>query len=128
MILSGENVEPSVIEEAAMRSSLIQQIVVIGQDQRRLGAIIVPNREEVSLEAKKLMSSSSSIQETEAVKKILREELRKWTWDCSFQVNGPVLVVEEAFTVDNGLMTPTMKVKRDQVSSLYRHQIEELYK
>ncbi|XP_039161069.1 long-chain-fatty-acid--[acyl-carrier-protein] ligase AEE15, chloroplastic-like [Eucalyptus grandis] len=42
------------IEEAAMRSSLIQQIVVIGQDQRRLGAIIVPNKEEALLVAKRM--------------------------------------------------------------------------
>ncbi|KAI7981862.1 hypothetical protein LOK49_Contig11G00010 [Camellia lanceoleosa] len=39
-----ENVEPSELEEASLKSSLIQQIVVIGQDQRRLGAKIVPNK------------------------------------------------------------------------------------
>ncbi|GKA63670.1 probable acyl-activating enzyme 16, chloroplastic [Tanacetum coccineum] len=47
VLSTGENVEPEQLEEAAMRSSLIQQIVVIGQDQRRLGAIIVPNKEEI---------------------------------------------------------------------------------
>ncbi|KAI8002347.1 hypothetical protein LOK49_LG08G02282 [Camellia lanceoleosa] len=41
---SRENVEPSELEEASLKSSLIQQIVVIGQDQCRLGAIIVPNK------------------------------------------------------------------------------------
>ncbi|VFR01166.1 unnamed protein product [Cuscuta campestris] len=46
VLSSGENVEPSEIEEAAMRSNLIQQIVVIGQDKRRLGAIVVPHKEE----------------------------------------------------------------------------------
>ncbi|KAL1548089.1 Long-chain-fatty-acid--[acyl-carrier-protein] ligase AEE15, chloroplastic [Salvia divinorum] len=45
VLLTGENVEPAEIEEAAMRSNLIQQIVVIGQDRLRLGAIIVPNKE-----------------------------------------------------------------------------------
>ncbi|KAF2325719.1 hypothetical protein GH714_034041 [Hevea brasiliensis] len=47
VLSTGENVEPSELEEAAMRSSLIQQIVVVGQDQRRLGAIVVPNKEEI---------------------------------------------------------------------------------
>ncbi|KAJ6420855.1 hypothetical protein OIU84_028265 [Salix udensis] len=47
VLLTGENVEPLELEETAMRSSLIQQIVVIGQDQRRLGAIVVPNKDEV---------------------------------------------------------------------------------
>ncbi|XP_057787320.1 probable acyl-activating enzyme 16, chloroplastic isoform X2 [Salvia miltiorrhiza] len=54
VLLTGENVEPAEIEEAALRSSLIQQIVVIGQDQRRLGAIIVPNKEEILSQAKRL--------------------------------------------------------------------------
>ncbi|KAL6638689.1 hypothetical protein ACP70R_023800 [Stipagrostis hirtigluma subsp. patula] len=53
VLSTGENVEPAEIEEAASRSNLIQQIVVIGQDQRRLGAIIVPNRDEVLAEAKR---------------------------------------------------------------------------
>ncbi|CAH2079226.1 unnamed protein product [Thlaspi arvense] len=46
VLSTGENVEPLEIEEAAMRCRLIEQIVVIGQDQRRLGAIIIPNKEE----------------------------------------------------------------------------------
>ncbi|KAG0546687.1 hypothetical protein BDA96_01G015500 [Sorghum bicolor] len=53
VLSTGENVEPAEIEEAAGRSNLINQIVVIGQDQRRLGAIIVPNNDEILAEAKR---------------------------------------------------------------------------
>ncbi|RLN05310.1 hypothetical protein C2845_PM13G12750 [Panicum miliaceum] len=53
VLSAGENVEPAEIEEAASRSNLIHQIVVIGQDQQRLGAIIVPNNDEVLAEAKR---------------------------------------------------------------------------
>ncbi|EEF22686.1 hypothetical protein RCOM_1991630 [Ricinus communis] len=76
----GENVEPSEIEEAAMRSALIQQIVVIGQDQRRLGAIIVPNKEEVLLAAKKLsiIDANTSELKKEQMASMLDEELRNW--------------------------------------------------
>ncbi|KAL8525286.1 hypothetical protein ACS0TY_014784 [Phlomoides rotata] len=129
VLTTGENIEPSEIEEAALRSSLIQQIMVIGQDQRRLGAIIVPNKEDMLLEAKRL-----SIVEADAVElskqdqfKLLNEELAKWTSECSFQV-GPFLVVDEPFTIEGGLMTPTMKIRRDQVVSLYKEQIDDLYK
>ncbi|XVE81234.1 hypothetical protein DITRI_Ditri15bG0046800 [Diplodiscus trichospermus] len=129
VLSSGENVEPLEIEEAAMRSSLIQQIVVVGQDQRRLGAIIVPNKDEVLQAAR-----NSSIVDAEALdigrdkmKGLLHEELRKWTLECSFQI-GPILVVDEPFTIDSGLMTPTMKIRRDRVVAQYKEEIANLYK
>lgn len=121
VLSTGENVEPEQIEEAAMRSSLIQQIVVIGQDQRRLGAIIVPNKEEI------LLASNNTELSKDQMAGILSQELRKCTSDCSFQI-GPILVIEEPFTIDSGLMTATMKIRRNQVVELYKEQINDLYK
>ncbi|KAI8004024.1 hypothetical protein LOK49_LG08G02242 [Camellia lanceoleosa] len=129
VLSTGENVEPSELEEASLKSSLIQQIVVIGQDQRRLGAIIVPNKEEILVTAKKLLivgADASELSE-EKMTSLLYEELRKWTSGCSFQI-GPILLVDEPFTIDNGLMTPTMKIRRDKVAALYKEQIDNLYK
>lgn len=129
VLSTGENVEPAEIEEAAIRSPLIQQIVVIGQDQRRLGAIIVPDKQEVMLASKDQSTSESGTPEIskEKLSNLLYNELRKWTSNCSFQV-GPILVVDEPFTIDNGLMTPTMKIKRDRVVSQYQEQVKNLYK
>ncbi|RAL54418.1 hypothetical protein DM860_001546 [Cuscuta australis] len=128
VLSSGENIEPSEIEDAAMGSNLIQQIVVFGQDKRRIGAIVVPNKEEVLSTAKKLSFVDSDATEVskEKTASILHEELVKWTAGCTFQI-GPFLVVDEPFTVDNGLLTPTMKVKRDKVTALYKEQIDALY-
>ncbi|KAL4643904.1 hypothetical protein ACB092_02G124900 [Castanea dentata] len=129
VLLTGENIEPVELEEAALRSGLIQQIVVIGQDQRRLGAIIVPNKEEVLLAAKKLsiVDAIASDLSKEKMTRLLYEELKKWTSECSFQI-GPMLVVDVPFTIDNGLMTPTMKIRREKVVAQYREQIDKLYK
>ncbi|CAN7015590.1 unnamed protein product [Brassica oleracea var. botrytis] len=121
VLSTGENVEPLEIEEAAMRSRLIDQIVVIGQDQRRLGAIIIPNKEE----AEKLDPETPQLS-NEKLKSLVYRELRKWTSECSFQV-GPVLIVDEPFTIDNGLMTPTMKIRRDKVVAKYKDEINQLY-
>ncbi|XP_027165716.1 probable acyl-activating enzyme 16, chloroplastic [Coffea eugenioides] len=112
-----------------MRSSLIQQIVVIGQDQRRLGAIIVPNKEEVILAAKKLsiLDSDASELSKDKMTSLLYEELRSWTSECPFHV-GPIIIADEPFTIDAGLMTPTMKVKRDKVVAEYQEQIQNIYK
>ncbi|KAL5542769.1 hypothetical protein UlMin_010479 [Ulmus minor] len=129
VLSTGENVEPVELEEAALRSNIIQQIVVIGQDQRRLGAIIVPNKEEALLLAKQLSIVDANATELSNAKltNLLYEEIRKWTSGCSFQI-GPILVVDEPFTIDSGLMTPTMKIRRDRVVALYQEQIDNLYK
>ncbi|XP_021888931.1 probable acyl-activating enzyme 16, chloroplastic [Carica papaya] len=129
VLSTGENVEPLELEEAAMRSSLIQQIVVIGQDQRRLGAIIVPNTEEALVAAKRLsiVDAESSEVSKETLTNLLYEELRKWTSECTFQI-GPILIVDETFTIDSGLMTPTMKIRRDKVAEKYKEEIARMYK
>ncbi|KAG8662022.1 probable acyl-activating enzyme 16, chloroplastic isoform X2 [Manihot esculenta] len=129
VLSTGENVEPSELEEAALRSALIQQIVVVGQDQRRLGAIVVPNKEEVLLAAKQLsiIDANASDLSKEKMTSLVDEELRKWTSGCSFQI-GPILLVDEPFTIEDGLMTPTMKIRRDRVLERYREQIANLYK
>ncbi|XP_023748723.2 probable acyl-activating enzyme 16, chloroplastic [Lactuca sativa] len=127
VLSTGENVEPEQIEEAAMRSNLIQQIVVIGQDQRRLGAIIVPNKEEILLASKNSSDNGNAQLTKHQMAAILSQDLRKWTSDCSFQV-GPILVIEDPFTIDSGLMTATMKIRRNKVVELYKDQIDDLYK
>ncbi|KAK7379626.1 hypothetical protein VNO80_05090 [Phaseolus coccineus] len=129
VLSTGENVEPGELEEAAMRSSLIHQIVVIGQDKRRLGAVIVPNNEEVLKAAREssIIDPNSSDVVQENVTSLIYKELRTWTSESPFQI-GPVLLVNDPFTIDNGLMTPTMKIRRDKVVAQYRDQIENLYK
>ncbi|KAK7359312.1 hypothetical protein VNO77_01267 [Canavalia gladiata] len=129
VLSTGENVEPAGLEEAAMRSSLIQQIVVVGQDKRRLGAVIVPNKEEVLKVARELsiIDSDSSDVSEKKVMNLIYKELNTWTSESPFQI-GPILIVNEPFTIDNGLMTPTMKIRRDRVAAQYKVQIDNLYK
>ncbi|XAR48372.1 Long-chain-fatty-acid--[acyl-carrier-protein] ligase [Bertholletia excelsa] len=129
VLSTGENVEPSELEEAAVRSNFIQQIVVVGQDQRRLGAIVVPNKDEILVAVKRMSAVDTEALgiTKEKMTSLIHEELRKWTSDCSFQI-GPILIVDEPFTIDNGLMTPTMKVRRNNVAAKYKEQIQNLFK
>ncbi|XP_050879372.1 probable acyl-activating enzyme 16, chloroplastic isoform X1 [Lathyrus oleraceus] len=129
VLSSGENVEPGELEEASMRSNLIQQIVVIGQDKRRLGAVIVPNKEEILKTARELsiIDSNSSDVSQEKVTRLIYNELKTWTLGFPFQI-GPILLVNDPFTIDNGLMTPTMKIRRDRIMAQYKDQIENIYK
>uniref|UniRef100_A0A7N0TTB4 AMP-dependent synthetase/ligase domain-containing protein n=1 Tax=Kalanchoe fedtschenkoi TaxID=63787 RepID=A0A7N0TTB4_KALFE len=80
VLSTGENVEPESIEAAALRSTVIQQIVVIGQDQRRLGAVIFPNEEELLQAAKRMnMANSDTPNLSKEIKmSIVFEELKTW--------------------------------------------------
>ncbi|CAI0447585.1 unnamed protein product, partial [Linum tenue] len=129
VLSTGENVEPLEIEEAAMKSNLIHQIVVIGQDQRRLGAIVVPNKEAALLAAPMASTedADTAALTNDQLTRLIYDELCTRTTDCTFQV-GPVLVIDEPFTIENGLLTPTMKIRRDRVAAKYERQIDDLYK
>ncbi|XP_020571767.1 probable acyl-activating enzyme 16, chloroplastic [Phalaenopsis equestris] len=120
---------PSELEEAVMRSNLIQHIVVIGQDQRRLGALVVPNMDEVLASAKNLLLVNDENPDLSKDKMLglLHDEVRNWTKDCSFNI-GPIMIVDEPFTIENGLLTPTLKVRREKVIDRYSVEIANLYK
>uniref|UniRef100_A0A0D9W1B9 4-coumarate--CoA ligase n=1 Tax=Leersia perrieri TaxID=77586 RepID=A0A0D9W1B9_9ORYZ len=128
VLTTGENVEPAEIEEAANKSELINQIIVIGQDKRRLGAIIAPNYDEVLATAKRksILDGNNELAK-DKVLNLLSDELRTRMADCSFQI-GPILLVDEPFTVDNGLLTPTFKIRRDKVTAKYHKEIDAMYK
>ncbi|KAF3787617.1 putative acyl-activating enzyme 16 [Nymphaea thermarum] len=128
VLSTGENVEPSEIEEAAIRSNLIRQIIVLGQDQRRLGALIVPNKEELLLAARQCSRTDElDVHSRQKIfSKLIRDELTFWTSQCSFQI-GPFLLLDEPFSIDNGLLTPTMKIRRDQVVARYSDEVAKLF-
>jgi long-chain acyl-CoA synthetase len=79
VLTTGENVEPAEIEEAASRSDLINQIVVVGQDKRRIGALIVPNYDEVLATAKRksILDGNNELAK-DKVLNLLYDELRTW--------------------------------------------------
>ncbi|KAI5064704.1 hypothetical protein GOP47_0019399 [Adiantum capillus-veneris] len=122
VLSTGENIEPIVIEEAAMQSKYIQQIVVVGQDQRRLGALIVVNKDE--LRSAGFMDAVDAC--SDKIRMLIRKELHYHTAGCPEKI-GPFLLLNEAFTVDNDMLTPTMKVRRSAVTSKYQSQIKDLF-
>ncbi|KAE8732128.1 putative acyl-activating enzyme 16 [Hibiscus syriacus] len=108
--------------------SILSLLIDIFQDQRRLGAIVVPNKDEALLAAKNasIVDSDAVDLSKDKITSMLYDELRKWTSECSFQV-GPILVVDEPFTIESGLLTPTMKIRRDRVVAQYKEEIANLF-
>jgi long-chain acyl-CoA synthetase len=133
VLSNGENIEPQAIEDACLRSALIDQIIVVGQDQKHLGALIVPNL--VGLEAAKLIPTGLQLAEvnleTELIKNLYREELNREVknragYSASDRI-GVFSFILEPFAIDNGMMTQTFKIKRNVVNEHYQDIINKMF-
>ena len=107
----GENVSPSKIETLLSSQEEIEQAVVFGDGKPWLGAVIIPNHETSPYDHKRLEAAIKRVND------VLNssEKVRKY------------VVQQELCTTDNGLLTPTQKVKRWQVLDRNKSKIEELY-
>eukprot|EP00980_Cylindrotheca_fusiformis_P004633 scaffold991_cov128-Cylindrotheca_fusiformis.AAC.5 len=137
-LAQGEYVAPEKIENALIQSILIGQSFVYGDSlQSTLVAIIVPDEEPLrSLLASKDNLSSlakgdlNEICQNKEVKKLVVAEIlkvAKKTGLQGFEIPRAVHLDAEPFSVENGLLTPTFKLKRQQARDKYEKQIEEMY-
>ena len=139
VLTNGENIEPQPIEDACVRSVYIDQIMLVGQDQRALGALIVPNFEtlqrwidEQNLDLK-LPSPDSSADDLNdrAIISLYREEINREVKNRpGYRADDRISdfrFVNEPFSQENGLMTQTFKIKRPQIRDKYRKTIDEIF-
>jgi long-chain acyl-CoA synthetase len=135
VLTNGENIEPTAIEDAATRSRYIDQIIVVGQDQKQLGALIVPNLS--ALAADKFIPADTELSEVanlpngEKIKALYRDELNREIKNRpGFSPNDRISIfsfVPEPFTIENGLMTQTFKVRRNMVNERYQDLISKMF-
>jgi long-chain acyl-CoA synthetase len=114
VLASGINIPPVQIEEKLLQHELIHQAVVIGDGQPRLGALIVPNSTNLN----------SNINIREEISKIIRQVNAQV--DASEKI-GHFEILPEPFTVENGMLTPTLKIRRPVVFQRYKDIIGQLY-
>ena len=136
MFDSSEYVAPEKIENVVTQSLYIGQAFVHGDSlQSALVAIIVPDEDPVrNLLANKdptlAKAPFQSICQSSVLKSILQEDIKKVSIENGlhgFEIPKAIYLEHELFSVDNGLLTPTFKLKRQQARERYEKQIEELY-
>ena len=106
----GDNISPAKIENMITNEPEIDQCMVYGDKKNYLVALIVPNKDFLN-EKEKINNVIEKINK----KLTLLEKIKK------------IQLIDENFSIENGLMTPTMKVKRKKVTEKYKNQLEELY-
>ncbi|EPG76408.1 AMP-binding enzyme [Leptospira fainei serovar Hurstbridge str. BUT 6] len=133
VLRGGENVEPVPIEARLQVSKYISQCMVIGQDQKNLGAIIVPDFESLISWAKENYISFDSREELLQKRQVIdlyRSEIRTLNnarnGFKSFEQVTPFFLIVKPFEVGDEL-TNLLKMKRATIMEKYRDRIEDLY-
>jgi len=126
----GDNISPSRVEEKLNIEPEISQSMVYGDFKNYLVAIIVPDKEQALLWAKNnnKENSLSTLVKDEDYNRMIKEIISKVNNNLAVieQVRKFILIDHE-FTIENDMMTPTMKVKRYKIKSVFGDQLEKLY-
>jgi long-chain acyl-CoA synthetase len=129
VLTNGENIEPTPIENACLRSPYIDQIMLVGQDQKSLGALIVPNMEALAqwAERKGVPYDLNSPPVQDLFKAELKREVANRPGYRPDDRIGPFALIEEPFSIENGLLTQKLSLKRHVVSDRYGTIIASLF-
>ncbi|MBW4575359.1 MAG: long-chain fatty acid--CoA ligase [Aphanothece sp. CMT-3BRIN-NPC111] len=156
VLTNGENIEPQPIEDACVRSPYIDQIMLVGQDQRSLGALIVPNLEALqkwALSQNLRLQLPEKVQESvsrnspqppglpapdseidldsKVIQNLFRQELNREVQNRpGYRPDdriGPFKLIVEPFSIENGMMTQTLKIRRPVVMERYRDMIDGMF-
>jgi long-chain acyl-CoA synthetase len=140
VLSNGENIEPTPIEDACLRSQYVSQIVLVGQDQKSLGAMIVPNLEALQQWATSqnlpldftVESIESKDLNQNQIINLFREELNREVKNRpGYRADDRIARIEliaEPFSIDeNGLLAQTMKIRRPVVMERYHSPIDEMF-
>ncbi|MBW4622801.1 MAG: AMP-binding protein [Cyanosarcina radialis HA8281-LM2] len=125
VLTNGENIEPQPIEDACLRSPYIDQIMLVGQDRKLLGALVVPNLELVAESVKTTNLYSPAVQN------LFRQELNRLVKERPVyrphERIGTFRLLEEPFTIENGCLTQKLSLRRNIVMERYQAIENEMF-
>ncbi|XP_034038236.1 long-chain-fatty-acid--CoA ligase 1-like [Thalassophryne amazonica] len=133
-LAQGEYIAPEKIENVYIRSEAIAQVFVHGDSlQACLVAVVVPDPDFLSHWVKKTLGLEGSYQELcekEEVKSAILNDMVRLGMEGglkAFEQVKAIYIHTEMFSVNNGLLTPTLKAKRNELQQHFRATIDELY-
>ncbi len=129
VLSSGENIEPNPLEAKILSSEFISQVQLVGQDKKNLSALVVPNID--LIESKFSEIDLIKINQNKEISKFYKSKINKLLKNrvgarSEEQIIDCLFI--SPFTIENNLLTQTLKQKRKEIEKLYETQIEEMYK
>jgi long-chain acyl-CoA synthetase len=130
VLSNGEKVPPGDMETAISLDTLFEQVMVIGDNRPSLAALVVLNKDEwqeYALENNINPDEENVLNRKDVKKLILRRVATHMTKFPGYAQIRDVYLTFELWTIENDLLTPTMKLKRLHLLEFYKNEIEELY-
>lgn len=126
VLSTGEKVPPGDMESAILRDLVFEQVMVIGESRPYLCALVVLN----SANWKKYADHHGldANAHDESIADILLDKITHETREFpGYARIRKVAIIPEPWTIDNEMLTPTLKLKRSKIMAHYKTQIEQLY-
>src|SRR6516164_5216310 len=125
---NGKYVVPSPMEEQLKLSPYIANVMIYGANKPHNVALIVPDSEALRVWAEKQGITLGDVRTNKQVRDLIRGEIDTLSKDIKGyeRVQDFVLCLED-FTTENGMLTPTLKVKRRVVLDHYGKDLDSLY-
>lgn len=129
---TGKNIAPEPIEDQFSTSARIDQIMVVGDDQKFIGAIVVPNFEQLSTwadeEGYDIPDDPEQAIEDDRVREWIGEEIDRVNEKIAkHETIKEFALVSTEWTAENDLLTPSMKKKRRNIRSEFDAKLAEIY-
>ncbi len=127
---NGEKVPPADLEEAILRDRLFEQVMVYGEGRPTLVVLAVVNPEQwkaFAHQAGVRADMPESLRDSRIEQQVLERiavQIREFPGYANVR---RVLLLTEPWSIENGMLTPTLKLKRAQVLARYAKQIDQLY-
>jgi len=131
----GEYVAPENIE-SKLDNPYISQLFVYGTSLcSKLVAIVVPDKETLAPVVKEKFGMENATLEdlckSKEVKTLIMDEIKRMAKETKlhgFEIPADICLISEPFTMENGLLTPTFKTKRNKAYLKYKNEIDNMYK
>ncbi|BDI32895.1 AMP-dependent synthetase [Capsulimonas corticalis] len=128
VLANGKNVAPQPIEIHLKQSPYISEIVLLGDQSGGVSALVLPSFDKLKTWAQeqgKEKMSPSELAADPATRKLIKTEIDKLSGNLAdYEKIKRVALLEKPLTIENGELTPTMKIKRKVVSEKYGRLLE----
>ncbi|MGF1670946.1 MAG: AMP-dependent synthetase/ligase [Balneolaceae bacterium] len=128
----GKNIYPGPIEDMFKTSKWIDQLVIVGEKQNYMAALIVPDFETLESYANEngiSYNSFDNLINNEEIKNIFSKEVRSFSKElASHEKIRDFRLLSDEFSVETGELTPTLKVKRRVIEDKYGDLIKDIFK
>ena len=134
MIVSkgGKNIYPGPIEDSFKTVQWIDQIIVIGEGREFLAALVVPDADAMENYGNSNgieFSTMADLYEKEEIKTLFDKEFKAYSRGAAAHEKiRDFRLIEQPFTVEEGTMTPTLKLRRRAIETQYADLIDDMYK